>query len=155
MYKKSFQELSLDELYQILKLRNEVFIIEQTCLYQDIDDLDQQSIHFFMKEQDIITSYLRVIISDIPRIGRVVVSNNYRNKGYASLLLREAIKYVFETLQKDSIVLSAQVAVKNVYQTLGFKSVGEIYLEDDIPHIKMILKKDDSSSFLFEIYFFY
>jgi ElaA protein len=143
MYKKTFHDLSVDELYQILKLRSEVFIMEQTCLYQDIDNLDQQSIHFFMKDQDTITCYLRVILSDIPRIGRVVVPKIHRNKGYASLLLKEAIIYIFQTLQKDTIVLSAQVAVQGVYQKVGFEAVGDCYLEDDIPHIKMILKKDE------------
>jgi len=136
---KHFDEITIHELYSILRLRSSVFVIEQECIYQDIDNNDQNSIHFFIKSNTDIIAYLRVVQKeDRTSIGRVVVDNNHRKKSYAKALMNEAITYIYNTLHKNEIVISAQEYLIGFYQSLGFSSVGEGYLEDGIPHIRMI-----------------
>lgn len=144
---KKFNELTVDELYKILRLRSEVFVVEQNCVYQDCDNKDYEAYHMFLEKDGEIIGYLRIlrrgVSYDEVSIGRVLIKENYRNKGISRNMMLEAIKFVKEELKEDTIRISAQVYVKNFYEGVGFKTVSEEYLEDDIPHIEMIYKNLD------------
>lgn len=135
---KEFEELDLNSLYNILKLRNEIFIVEQNCPYPDIDHKDQQSVHIFLEASGEIIAYLRIIPADVPAIGRVVVKQEFRKKGYARKLMLKAIEKIKTDLKKSRIKLQAQFYLLEFYESLGFRQVSEIYLEDNIPHVDML-----------------
>lgn len=141
---KRFNELSLDELYDILALRNEVFIVEQNCAYEDCDGKDKFCYHVYYKEGKDIIAYARVLEKGLSyeevSIGRVIVKKGYRKKGLALKLMRRTIEFVEVFLKESSIRLSSQVYAKGLYESLGFKQVSNEYLEDNIPHIEMIYK---------------
>ena len=141
---KSFEELSNKELYQLLQLRNEVFIVEQTCPYPDLDNKDYKSLHVLGKEDDNIVAYARILPQgvsyDESSIGRVVTSAAVRKTGYGKLLMQYAIPETLKQFNTNEIVISAQYYLEKFYSDLGFKSEGEVYMEDDIPHIQMRLK---------------
>lgn len=136
-----FNELTNLELYEVLRLRSEVFVVEQNCIYQDLDNLDQEAVHLLYYNDEKIIAYLRILKSKTEveevRIGRVLIVDSQRRKGIASLILQEAIKYIEENLKIKSIHLSAQVYAMKLYENLGFKSYGESFLEDGIEHINM------------------
>tara|TARA_B100000989_G_scaffold21447_1_gene14071 strand:+ start:397 stop:840 length:444 start_codon:yes stop_codon:yes gene_type:complete len=138
---KIFSELDKDELYQILRLRSEVFVVEQDCVYQDIDNKDQKAIHLFYKEEEEIIGYTRIFKKgdyyENPSIGRVVVSKNKRGKDLGKEIMLESMKYIKNNIKGEKIELSAQVYLDNFYKDLGFYSKGEEYLEDGIPHQRM------------------
>ena len=138
---KIFSELDKDELYQILRLRSEVFVVEQDCVYQDIDNKDQIAIHLFYKEEEEIIGYTRIFKKgdyyENPSIGRVVVSKNKRGKDLGKEIMLESMKYIKNNIKGEKIELSAQVYLDNFYKDLGFYSKGEEYLEDGIPHQRM------------------
>jgi len=139
---KDFDVLSKAELYAILALRVQVFCVEQNCPYQDLDNQDQQAQHVFIKDNGIIMAYARIIKGKqgVYHIGRVVVDKRYRNQGLATVIMQACID---ELKNKAKIIeLSAQSYLTEFYQGLGFKSTGEYYLEDDIPHEKMQLILD-------------
>lgn len=140
---KSFYELNIDELYEILKLRAEVFIIEQNCIYPDIDDKDKHSLHVFLKEQDEIVAYLRVIEKGISfdevSIGRVIAK--YRRQGLGTLVLKVGIQAAKEIYQAEKIIIEAQTYAKTFYEKQGFIQTSDEFLEDGIPHIQMTLAK--------------
>jgi len=143
---KHFDELTINELYEILKLRNEVFIVEQTCIYQDIDDKDLDAYHLFIKEDNTIKAYLRILKTGLsykntPSIGRVLVPIKYRSMGYGRIIMNKAKEYIYTTMDDTSITISAQEYLLDFYTSLGFVKASESYLEDDIPHIKMIHTK--------------
>ncbi len=142
---KSFEELTTVELYKILCLRNEVFVVEQNCAYNDTDDKDLHCIHLMGNDQDKLVCYCRLVPPGIsystPSIGRVITAATYRNLGLGKKLMSLAIDKVFDLYQCSEITISAQFYLKKFYETCGFIQVSEIYLEDDIEHIKMILKK--------------
>ena len=150
---KHFSELTPYELYDILKLRVNVFIVEQNCPYPEIDDKDQNSYHLFLQDENGICAYLRLFyleayknpyldtaptVSDTAVIGRVVSA--VRHRGYATRLLKEAIEMAKEKFSPRSIVLEAQVYARTLYEGVGFRQVSEEFLEDGIPHIQMMLK---------------
>lgn len=137
---KTYDELSKDEFYDILELRIEVFVVEQTCPYQDLDGLDKSAIHIYLKDEGKIAAYLRIIkLSNSEyKIGRVIARK--RRCGIGSVLLKEAIKYCKDTLNAEMITVNAQTYAKDFYGKQGFIQVSEEFLEDDIPHIKMDLK---------------
>lgn len=141
---KKFNELNCDELYEILALREEIFIVEQNCPYHDIDYKDKESIHVYKLEDNKIVSYVRLLPKGLsydnsPSIGRVATKKEYRARGYSKILLNEAIKYISDNFIENTIEISAQEYLVDFYKSFGFKVEGESYLEDNIPHVHMIL----------------
>ena len=141
---KRFSELSVEEIYQILKVRADVFIIEQKCIYKDIDGKDEKARHVLGKENNEIIAYTRILEEDdqynYPSISRVVVKKQNRGEERGKKIMKETIKYIVEELKEKTIVLAAQKYLEKFYRELGFIAEGEEYLEDEIPHQKMKLK---------------
>ena len=141
---KRFKELSVEEIYQILKVRADVFIIEQKCIYKDIDGKDEKAMHVMGKNNNEIIAYTRILEGgedyDFPSISRVVVKKENRGKERGRKIMKESIKYIVEELKEKTIVLAAQKYLEKFYKELGFIAEGEEYLEDEIQHQKMILK---------------
>ncbi|MDT8347335.1 MAG: GNAT family N-acetyltransferase [Flavobacteriaceae bacterium] len=142
---KTFTDLTQDELYELLRLRAEVFVVEQNCPYQDIDNKDQVATHAFIKEPSSnMIAYARLFkagyYAQEPSIGRVVTKLSHRNKGIAKVLMSACIDYMKTTLKVNTIELSAQNYILDFYKNLGFKTEGKSYLEDGIPHTRMKLK---------------
>jgi ElaA protein len=139
---KTFIELNTTELYNILQLRAKVFVVEQDCVYQDLDGKDQNAIHIIGVKSDKIIAYTRIFkpgsYYDVASIGRVVVAKEERRYGYGKVIMEASIEAVKEYLKEETIKISAQEYLKKFYNELGFKEVGERYLEDGIPHIVMI-----------------
>ncbi len=140
---KKFDDLSPHELYAILQLRNEVFVVEQNCVFQDADDKDQKSFHFMGWKNDKLVAYTRIVpprvVYDQPSIGRVVTSPSARKTGIGKLLMQKSIEKTKEFFGDVSILIGAQLYLKKFYESLGFKQTSEIYLEDGIEHILMML----------------
>lgn len=138
---KRFEELSIEELYKILQIRVSVFVVEQNCAYQEVDDKDQYSYHVFLKDDTGIKAYLRVIEKGISfeevSIGRVLTIK--RGYGLGNRLLLEGIKVAKERMNAGKIKIEAQSYAKEFYEKVGFKQASEEFLEDGIPHIQMIL----------------
>lgn len=142
---KRFDDLTINELYAIMQLRFEVFVIEQACLYQDIDGKDQKSYHLMCTNASgELLGYLRILDAGVSydevSIGRVVVSEEGRGLGLGRRIMEEAIAFIKTVKQGDSVRISAQAYLLDFYKSLGFDQVSEVYLEDDIPHIEMLLK---------------
>ena len=138
---KKFDELTLNELYNIMKLRSQVFVVEQNCIYQDLDDIDKISYHLFIKgNNDTIKVYLRIFEKDkdTAQIGRVVTDEKERKKGFATKLMEKGIELIKNEMKKNRIYLEGQVYCKNLYLNLGFKIISDEFLEDGIPHYKML-----------------
>ncbi|MGY0408077.1 MAG: GNAT family N-acetyltransferase [Polaribacter sp.] len=139
---KSFSELTIDELYAILQLRSEVFVVEQNCVYQDLDRKDQKSLHVFGIKNDKIVAYTRIFkpgdYFKNASIGRVVVAASERKYGFGHHLMKASIKAIKTNFKVDEITISAQVYLKKFYESHGFLKVRESYLEDGIPHIEML-----------------
>jgi ElaA protein len=139
---KSFAELSTKELYDILQLRSEVFVVEQNCVYQDIDGKDEKALHVIGFKNDKIVAYCRIFkpgdYFEKASIGRVVVAANERKFGYGHIIFQHSMDAVETHFNETSIKISAQLYLKKFYESHGFHQVGEGYLEDDIPHIAMI-----------------
>ena len=142
---KKFNELTPVELYRILQLRNEVFVLEQYCVYQDADDKDQLSLHFCGWDNEKLVAYTRIIPPRISyteaSIGRVVTSPLYRKTGAGRQLMQESISHTFSRFNCPVIKIGAQVYLTKFYQSLGFVQSSEPYLQHGIPHIEMILHK--------------
>lgn len=140
---KRFNELTPAELYAILQLRNEVFVVEQNCVYQDADGKDQLSCHLTGWDGENLVAYTRIIPPGIAypqaSIGRVVISPKYRGTGAGKELMKESIRKAFSHFNCSEIKIGAQVYLTKFYQSLGFRQTGESYLEDGIPHIEMTL----------------
>ena len=142
IYVKTFNQLSLDELYYLLQLRSQVFVVEQDCVYQDIDVKDKKALHVIGKKDNTIIAYSRIFkpgdyFKDAS-IGRVVVAENFRHLKYGHQLMVASIKAVETSFSSKKIKISAQKHLENFYNNLGFITSGEPYLEDGIPHIAMI-----------------
>lgn len=138
---KRFNELSVAELYQVLQLRSEVFVVEQNCVYQDIDGKDTKALHLLGSFEDDIVVYARLFAPgdyfDNASIGRVVISQKYRDRKWGHSLMTAAIAGITENYNTSAITISAQFYLKKFYESHGFVQDGEQYLEDDIPHIRM------------------
>ena len=138
---KSFKELNSTELYEILKLRAEVFVIEQDCNYLDPDGQDYSAYHLYDKKEGQIVSYARLYESkEYGHIGRVLTSKSVRREGYGIHLMNEAIKHCKSLYPNKDIVISAQEYLLKFYGDFGFVAEGERYFEDNLPHFKMRIK---------------
>lgn len=139
---KTFQDLNTEDLYAILQLRSEVFVVEQDCVYQDIDYKDQKAIHVIGYKNNKIVAYTRLFkpkdYFELASIGRVVVAKNERQHKYGYQIMEASITAIQSMFNETEIKISAQCYLNTFYRNLGFKAVGESYLEDGIPHIAMI-----------------
>jgi ElaA protein len=139
---KKFDDLSPHELYAILQLRNEVFVVEQNCVFQDADNKDQASFHLMGWENEWLIAYTRIIppgiAYELPSIGRVVTSPKARGNGIGKILMEGSLGAIKKLFGDVDIKLGAQLYLKNFYESFGFMQSGDIYLEDGIEHIEMI-----------------
>ncbi len=137
---KAFSELSVDELYEILKLRVGVFVVEQKCAYQDIDDVDKEAYHVFYVDDGEIVAYARVLPKGTAfenvGIGRVIAKK--RRCGLGTKVVTAAVNVAKEKFGADKIELGAQVYCKSMYEKVGFRQISDVYLEDGIEHVHMI-----------------
>ena len=140
---KTFNELSLDDLYAILNLRQKVFVLEQDCPYIDADYSDQDAFHFLAYEDNNLIAYLRAFKPGIKyegsSLGRIVTEINSRGLGIGKKITIEGVNFLKKEYPNNEIVISAQHRLEEFYIDLGFTSRGEVYLEDDIDHIQMYI----------------
>jgi ElaA protein len=138
---KPFSELSALELYQILRLRSEVFVVEQNCVYQDIDNKDQKAMHVLGFYNNELVAYCRLFDAgdyfENASIGRVIVAQQFRDKKWGNNLMETAIDAVKQNYKQTKITISAQFYLQKFYESHGFVQTSEVYLEDDIQHIEM------------------
>jgi ElaA protein len=138
---KPFEALTTNELYDILRLRSEIFVVEQNCVYLDLDGKDKLALHLFGEFEGKIVAYSRLfkpgITFENASIGRVVVDANYRDRKWGHDLMREAIARIQLHFGESKITIGAQLYLKKFYESHGFVQTSEMYLEDDIPHIEM------------------
>ena len=139
---ETFYELDIEDIYQILRLRSEVFVVEQNCVYQDIDNKDHNAIHLYYKENNEILAYTRIFKAghyyENPCIGRVVVSKKNRGNDLGKKIMIDSMEYIKQNIKGEKIELSAQKYLDKFYKDLGFYKIGEDYLEDGIPHQRMV-----------------
>ena len=142
---KPFNELSLQELYSVLKLRSVVFVVEQNCVYQDLDGKDEKALHLLGEYNNEIVAYARLFkrgdYFDNASIGRVVIHPEARDKKFGHEMMRQAIAGIESNFNENKITISAQLYLQKFYESHGFVVQGETYLEDDIPHIEMLREK--------------
>ena len=140
---KSFDQLTPHELYAILQLRSEVFVVEQNCVFLDADDKDQVSYHVMAWQNEILAGYTRLVPAGVayaePSIGRVVTSPKMRNSGIGRTLMQFSIRTSYQLYGKTTITIGAQLYLRKFYESLGFIQCSDVYLEDGIEHIKMFL----------------
>jgi ElaA protein len=140
---KQFHELTVQELYAIIKARIDVFVVEQTCPYGELDNFDQVSTHLFLENNGEIIAYARLLPSSSkysePSIGRVLVKKDNRDNGYAKELLTKSIAIIVQEWNESKIKIQGQTYLRNFYGSFGFKEISDFYLEDDIPHVDMLL----------------
>lgn len=149
---KTFDELTSVDLYHILKARSQVFVVEQNCAYQDMDEVDFDCLHLIAHQNQALVGYCRIIGPEfnpkkssehpsysMPAIGRVLVLSDYRGHGLARQLMTHAIKHCRKKYGKRPIIISAQTYLLSFYQSLGFIPEGDCYLEDNIEHVVMVL----------------
>jgi ElaA protein len=142
---KTFNQLTTHELYDILKAREEIFIIEQECIYHDMDSNDLDAVHVFAMEGNQVICYLRILGKgvrfDEVSLGRVITRPAYRRKGYGEQLMQRAIDYITEVMGEEKIRISAQTYLEIFYGNVGFKKVSDVYLEDGQDHCEMFYEK--------------
>jgi ElaA protein len=141
----AFNDLSLQELYDIMVLRQSVFVVEQNCPYLDADGSDQKAFHVLGYDNDgDLVAYSRLLTvgityTDAISIGRVISSEKVRGEGIGKILMKFSIDEIYRIFGKKKLTISAQCYLIKFYENFGFQIVGESYLEDDIPHIKMVM----------------
>lgn len=140
---RSFSELDADQLYRIIQLRVAVFVVEQCCYYQDLDDKDREAVHLYAIEGEEVIAYARLLPKGVSypeqvSIGRVITSGEHRRTGLGRELMRRAIDECESRWPGQSIKISAQSYLNDFYASFGFEQCGDGYLEDGIPHIPMI-----------------
>ena len=138
---KPFEGLSVNELYDILRLRSEIFVVEQNCVYLDLDGKDKLALHLFGTFEGKIVAHSRLfkagISFDYSSIGRVTVDSKYRDRKWGHDLMRESIAGIKQHFNDTKITIGAQMYLKKFYESHGFVQTSDMYLEDDIPHIEM------------------
>ena len=139
---KAFNELTGDEMYEIAKSRFEVFVCEQKIVCeQDFDDKDKKCHHVMLKEEGRIVAYSRIVPEGLSyassSIGRVLVLESHRRKGIAQEMMKACMEFIKENLDDNKVILSAQLYVKSMYESVGFEAISDVYEEAEIPHIKM------------------
>lgn len=139
---KHFEELTPAELYEILKERIDIFIVEQNCIYHECDGKDYKAWHLMAREGSRLIGYLRILPPGVSyvevSIGRVLVTKDFRGKGVGRSIMNLAIEYISKKLREKRIRISAQARLEKFYASLGFQRVSDVYLEDGIPHIEML-----------------
>lgn len=140
---KAFKDLTVDEYFEIIFLRTEIFVVEQDCPYQEVDEKDRKSFHLFGRAEDgQVMAVTRILPAGVSyneiSVGRVALKKEFRGMGLADELMKETVNFIETQFGKQPIRISAQQYLSNYYNKHGFKQVGEMYLEDDIPHIEMI-----------------
>jgi len=144
----NFADLKLEELYRILEARQEVFVVEQKCIYLDCDFKDQSSLHLFAERSDKLAAYCRIVPPGLtfsePSIGRVITTKYFRKGGYGRELMKRAIQVTQEYYPSSPIRLSAQAYLERFYSSFGFEVISEQYLEDGIEHVEMLLSPTSS-----------
>ncbi len=139
---KKFDDLSPNELYSILKLRAEVFVVEQGCAYNDLDGKDQLACHMFIMDDDEVIAALRILPENVAfddmAIGRLIVKKECRHQGLAKKMMSHAIDYITNVLNRKKIRLSGQAYLIEFYKNLGFRKVSDVYLEDGIDHFEFL-----------------
>lgn len=142
LFVRRFDELDIHDLYEIMKLRCDVFIVEQECHYEDIDGRDINAIHVYLKDNNEIVGYLRILDKGVlfkeVSIGRVIAKR--RRVGIGSELLKAGLKAAKKYYNADKIKIEAQVYAKSFYERVGFKVCGTEFLEDGIPHVPMVVE---------------
>ena len=142
---KRFEELTTFQLFEIYKLRTAIFVVEQNCPYQEVDDKDLKAVHVMGYTNGKLVAYCRILPKGISydevSIGRVAVDKAYRKFGYGRELMWQAIEYINQKMKTQAIRISAQLYLKEFYESLGFRQQKEEYLEDGIPHIEMLKGK--------------
>ncbi len=143
LHKKTFKELTTDELYELLRVRSEVFVVEQNCVYQDLDGDDQASIHLWLTQDDKVVALCRVCPAGTHMrevsIGRVITTE--RGRGYGKQIMLAAIQAATEEFHAELIVIEAQEYAKGFYESVGFRQTSEPFILDGIPHIAMVYKQ--------------
>jgi ElaA protein len=139
---KTFNDLTPLELYKIIQLRNEVFVVEQNCVFQDADGMDLKSMHFMAWSGEDLAAYTRLFNNGITyqqaSIGRVITSPRFRGTGLGKQLMANSIQQLFQLYGTQPIQIGAQLYLKKFYESFGFQAIGAIYDEDGIDHIHMI-----------------
>ncbi|HEM6489290.1 GNAT family N-acetyltransferase [Streptococcus suis] len=142
---KAFDQLSLQELYTILTLRVDVFVVEQACPYPEVDGKDPNCLHLLGMDNGELVAYLRILPAglsyDEVSIGRVVIKSSHRGKGLGRPMMEQAIHFITNEWKESQIKIGAQAHLEKFYSSLGFEPVSEVYLEDGIPHLDMLYTK--------------
>ncbi|SFK37826.1 ElaA protein [Halobacillus dabanensis] len=140
---KTFQELTKEELYEILQVRVAVFVVEQECPYPEVDGRDEECLHIWLEDEGKLAAYCRIVPpadgEEYYSIGRVLVMEEYRGGGYAREVMNKAIEVLHTGYKVDHIWLHGQEHLRHFYGSFGFKEVSEVYLEDGIPHVDMLM----------------
>lgn len=140
---KPYSDLSKDQFFDILKLRIEIFVVEQCCYYQELDNEDKEAFHVSIYNDGIIVAVGRIIPNlhnKEVKIGRIAVKMEHRKKGLAYKMMKDIMNFISKKYKNFSVLLSAQTYLIEFYQSFGFKEIGNTYLEDGIEHINMVLK---------------
>lgn len=140
---KPFDVLTPHELYAIIRLRNEVFVVEQNCVFQDADNKDQKCFHLVGYIDNQLVAYGRMVPAGISytgyiSIGRVITAPSHRKAGVGKALMQQAIQYCYQLFNKQPIKIGAQYHLKHFYEDFGFVQSSEVYDEDGIPHVEMV-----------------
>jgi ElaA protein len=139
---KSFDELTPHQLYDCLRLRSAIFVVEQNCIFLDMDNKDQECYHLMLYQDNVLVAYSRLVPPGLyyseAAIGRVITSSTVRGKGMGRTLMERSIKSVYDLFGKQDIRIGAQVYAQKFYESLGFVPDGSIYDEDGIDHVEMI-----------------
>lgn len=146
---KTFGELRVEELYKLLQLRSDIFVVEQDCIFLDPDDRDQTALHVLGWEGSELVGYARIFgpgdYFEQASIGRVAVKKTFRGRGLGLQVMQASLNAVKKHFGTEEVALSAQKYLEPFYSDLGFKTEGEDYLEDGIPHVRMVLKKESDN----------